>query len=78
MIIFKGHAITEALLGVLEYRRKRAFISGEQGNKGQIMSGTGEKRQYWEQGKQDFFFDLGGHGNKPIYFRATKEQAPVL
>ena len=36
--------ITEAVLG---NRGNMAFISGEQGNKGQILRGTGEQRQYW-------------------------------
>ena len=55
----------------------RAFISGEQGNKGKILRGTGEQRQYWGTGnirKQIF----GEQGNKPIYFRGAKEQVPPL
>ena len=35
-----------------------ALISGEQGNKGQILRGTGEQRQYWGTGntKKHFRF----------------------
>ena len=40
----------EALQGVWGNRGKRVFISEEQGSKGQILRGTGEQRQYWEQG----------------------------
>ena len=39
--------IEEALQGVLGNRGKGVFISGEQGNKGQILRRTGEQRQYW-------------------------------
>ena len=28
-----------------------AFISGKQQNKGQILRGTGDQRQFWETGK---------------------------
>ena len=37
----------EALLGDFGNRGMRAFISGEQGNKGLKMRGTGEQRQFW-------------------------------
>ena len=40
----------EALPWVLGNRGNRAFISGEQGKKGQILRGTGEQRQYWGTG----------------------------
>ena len=51
-----------------------AFISGELGNKGQILRGTGEQRQYWGTGnKENKFSILGEQGNKPIYFRGTRE-----
>ena len=54
-----------------------AFISGEQGNKGQILRGTGEQRQYWGTGNiESNFLIFGEQGNKPIYFRGTREQAP--
>ena len=52
-------SINEALPGVLGNRGKRVFISGEQWNKGQILRGTGEQRQYWGTGnirKQIFDF----------------------
>ena len=56
---------------------KRVFISGEQGNKGQILRGTGEQRQYWGTENIRKTFDFGGEqGNKPIYFRRTREQVP--
>ena len=41
-------ASLEALPGVLWEQGKRAFISGEQGNKGQILRGTGEQRPNFE------------------------------
>ena len=38
-----------------------AFISGEQGNKGQILRGTGEQRQYWGTGNlRKQIFDIWG------------------
>ena len=54
----------EAFPGVLEYRGNRAFISGEQGNKGQILRGTGEQRQYWGTGniRKHIFRFLGNRG----------------
>ena len=51
--------INEALLGVLGNRGNKAFISGEQGNKGQILRETEEQRQDWGTGnirKQIFDF----------------------
>ena len=69
----------KALPGALENRGNRAFISGEQGNKGQILRGTGEQRQYLGTGKiRIFFLIFGEQGNKPIYFRGTREQVPSL
>ena len=57
----------EALPGVLGNKGNRAFISGEQGNKGQILRGTGEQRQYWGTGnirKQIFdFLEIGEQAN---------------
>ena len=72
--------LNEDLPGVLENRGKRVFISGEQGNKGQILRGTGEQRQYWGTGniRKQIFLILGKLGNKPIYFRGTREQVPSL
>ena len=53
------------------------FISGEQGNKGQILRGTGEQIQYWGTGNiRKQIFVLGEQGNKPIYFIGTREQVP--
>ena len=54
---------------------KRAFISGEQRNKGQILRGIGEQRQYWwyrEQTKLKFSIFVE-QGNKLIYFMWTSE-----
>ena len=67
----------EALPGVLGNRGTRAFISGEQGNKGQFFRGTGERRQYWGTGNIENKFSIfGEQGNTPIYFRGTREQVP--
>ena len=50
-VISQGYPDTyEALPGVWGNRGKRVFISGEQGNKGQILRGTREQRQYWGTG----------------------------
>ena len=69
--------LNEALPGVLGNRGTRAFISGEQGNKGQLLRGTGEPRQYWGTGNIENKFSIfGEQGNKPIYFRGTREQVP--
>ena len=69
--------IDEALPGVLGNRGTRTFISGEQGNKGQILRGTGEQRQYWGKGNiKNKFSIFGEQRNKPIYFRGTREQVP--
>ena len=69
--------IVEALPGVLGNRGTRAFISGEQENKGQILRGTGEQRQYWGKGNIENKFSIfGEQGNKPIFFRGTREQVP--
>ena len=69
----------EALPGVLGNRGTRAFISGEHGNKGQFLRGTGEQRQYWGTGNIENKFSIfGEQGNKPIYFRGTREQVPPL
>ena len=55
--------IGEALSGDLGNRGKRVFISGEQGNKGQILRGTGKQRQYWGTGNiRKQIFDFGGTG----------------
>ena len=67
----------EALPGVLGNRGTGSFISGEQGNKGKIWRGLGEQRQYWGTGNiENKFSHFGEQGNKPIYFRGTREQVP--
>ena len=58
-----------ALPGVFGEHRKKGFISGELGNKGQILRGTGEQRQSWKTGtikKANF------------YFWGTREQAKLF
>ena len=68
---------SEALPGVLGNRGTRAFISGEQGNKGQFFRGTGEQRQYWGTGNIENKFSIfRDQGSNPIYFRGTREQVP--
>ena len=72
-------ATAEALPGGLGNRGTRAFISGEQENKGQILRGTGEQRIYWGTGNMESKFSIfGEQGNKPIYFRGTREQVSPL
>ena len=62
----------EVLPGVLGNMGKRAFISGEQGNKSQTLRGT----ILGNRGHKNFCFDFWGTGdqNKPIHFRGIKEQ----
>ena len=65
----------EALPGVLGNRGTRAIFSGEQGNKGLKIRGTGEHKQFWGTGNiesQDFVF--GEQGNKAIFSRWTGPQ----
>ena len=63
----------EALPGVLGSRRKGVFISGEQGNKGQILRGTGEQRQYWGTGNiRKQIFDFWGTGEQANLFQGNK------
>ena len=58
----------EALPGVLGNRGKGAFISGEQGNKGQILRGTGEQRQFCGTGNiRKQIFDFGGTGEQASF-----------
>ena len=67
----------EALPGVLGNMGKGVFISGEQWNIGKILRGTGEQRQYWGTGNiRNKFSIFWEQGNKPIYFRGTREQVP--
>ena len=61
------------LPGVLGNRGKRVFISGEQGNKGQILWGTGEQRQYWGTGNiRNQIFDFWGTGEQANLFQGNK------
>ena len=63
----------EALPGVWGNRGKRAFISGEQGNKAQILRGTGEQRQYWGTGNiRKQVFDFWGTGEQADLFQGNK------
>ena len=71
--------IKEALPGVLGNRGIRPFISGEQGNKGLKLKGTGEQRQFWGIGNiENQDFDFGEQGKMTIFFRGTREQVPSL
>ena len=64
---------SEALPGVLGNRGTRVFISGEQGNKGQILRGTGEQRQYWGTGNiRKQVFDFWGTGEQANLFQGNK------
>ena len=70
--------VSEALPGVWGNRGKRGFISGEQGNKGQILRGTGEQRQYWGTGnirKQIFDF-LGNRGTSQFISVEQRNRYP--
>ena len=63
----------EALPGVLGNRGTMAVISGEQGNKGQILRGTGEQRQYWGTGNiRKQIFDFWGTGEQANLFQGNK------
>ena len=49
------------------------FISGEQGNKGQILRGTGEQRQYWGTGNiRKQIFNFWGTGEQANLFQGNK------
>ena len=62
------------MIGILGNRGNRAFISGEHGNKGQILMGTGEHRQYWGTGNiRKQIFDFWGTGEKGNLFQGNKE-----
>ena len=79
VIMAVSYITAEALPGVWENKVNRAFISGEQRNKGQILRGTGEQRQYWETGNiRKQILDFWEQGNKPIYVRGTREQVSPL
>ena len=67
--------IKEALPGVLGNRGNRAIISGEHGNKGQLLRETGEQRQYWGTGNiRKQIFDFWGTGEQANLFRGTRKQ----
>ena len=66
--------IMESLPGVLGNRGNDIYSRGT-GNKGQILSVTGYKGNIGEHGTlEKQFWILGEQGNKPIYFRGTREQ----
>ena len=51
----------------------RAFISGKQGNKGKILRGKGEQRQYWGTGNiRKQIFDFGGTVEQANLFQGNK------
>ena len=60
----------EALPGVLGNRGKRVFISGEQGNKGQILRGTKTILGNREHKKTNF--DFWGTGEQANLFQGNK------
>ena len=61
------------LPGVLGNMGKRAFISGEQGNKGQILRGTGIQIQYWEtRNIRKQIIDFWGTGEQANLFQQNK------
>ena len=69
----------EALPGVLGNRGNRAFISGEQGNKGQILRGTGEQRQYRGTGNiRKQIFDFWETGEQANLFQGNKGRGTRL
>ena len=51
---------------------KRVFILGEQGNKGQILRGTGEQRKYSGTGNIRKLFDFGGTGEHANLFQGNQ------
>ena len=69
----KNQPINEALPGVLGNRGKRVFVSWEQGNKCQILRGTGEQRQYWGiRNIRKQIFDFLGTGEHANLFQGNK------
>ena len=73
LLFFIANHTLEALPGVLGNRGTRAFISGEQGNKGQILRGTGEQRQYLGTGNiRKQIFDFWGTGGQANLFQGNK------
>ena len=66
--------IMESLPGVLGNRGNDIY-SRRTGNKCQILSGTGYKGNIGEHGTQEKQFSiLWEQGDKPIYFRGTRER----
>ena len=66
-------SINEVLPGFWGNRGKGVFISGEQGNKGQILRETGEQRQYWGTGNiRKQIFDFWGKGEQAFLFQGNK------
>ena len=60
-------------LGVFGEQGKQGISSGEQGNKGQILRGTGEQRQYWGTGNiRKQIFDFWGTGEQANLFQGDK------
>ena len=52
---------------------EKGFISGKRGNKGQILNGSGEQRQYLETGNlRKQIFDFGGTGEQANLFQGNK------
>ena len=49
------------------------LFQGEQGNKGPILRGTGEQRQYWGTGNiENQIFDIWGTGEQANLFQGNK------
>ena len=70
------NTIFEALPGVLGNRGNRALFQGNREQRPNFEGNRG-KRQYWGTGNiRKQIFDFGEQGNKPIYFRGTREQVP--
>ena len=52
---------------------KRVFISGEHGNKGHILRGSGEQRQYWGTGNiRKQIFNFWGTGEQANLYQGNK------
>ena len=70
----ESHHFSEHFSGALGYRGTET-ISGEQGNIGYTIRGTGEQKQFRETGNTgNKDFNIGEQGNKAIHFRGTREQ----
>ena len=65
----------EALPGILGNKGKRHLF---QGNKGQLLGGSGIQKQYWGTGNTRTVSIFREQGIKPIYFRGTREQVPTF